>query len=256
MPRPRRRVGTIDGVIRPGARPPLDESPAPPVPRAAAGARARRIGVFDSGIGGLSLANAVESVMPDADVVFVHDSPEHFPYATRTPEEIHGFVVPIFQRLVDEGCDAIVVACNTVSTTLIGRLRAEFSTPMVAVEPMVKPAAVLSASGIVAVCATPTTLASERYAWLKRTYGRGCTFLEPDCADWSYLIEHNRMNEARIRQSIEPALDAGADVIVLGCTHYHWIEQQVAGIAAGRAHVLQPEAALMAQLQRVLDATA
>jgi glutamate racemase len=211
-----------------------------------------RIGVFDSGIGGLSFANAVEAAMPDAEVVFVHDSPEHFPYATKQPEEIYGFIVPIFEALVDRGCDAVVVACNTVSTTLIGRLRADFPVPMVAVEPMVKPAAALSETGIIAVCATPTTLASDRYAWLKRTYGRGCTFLEPDCADWSYLIEHNRMNEERIRRAVEPALDAGADVIVLGCTHYHWIEEEVIAIARGRAQVMQPETALIAQLERVL----
>ena len=123
-----------------------------------------KIGVFDSGVGGLSVARAIEKALPDLEVRFVHDTSEHFPYATKTPDEIYRFIVPIFQRLVDEGCEVVVVACNTVSTTLIKRLRGAFAVPMVACEPMVKPAATLTKSGVIAVCATPTTLASERYA--------------------------------------------------------------------------------------------
>lgn len=211
-----------------------------------------KIGVFDSGIGGKSVANAIEKALPQAEVRFVHDTPEHFPYATKQPEEIYAFVLPIFQGLVDEGCDCIVIACNTVSTTLAPRLRGAFSVPLVALEPMVKPAAALTESGVVCVCATPTTLASERYAWLKETYGQACTLVEPDCADWSALIERSQMTEARIRQAIDPALKQGADVIVLGCTHYHWIEQEIKQIVAGKAEVLQPEQAVVAQVKRVL----
>jgi glutamate racemase len=212
-----------------------------------------KIGVFDSGIGGLSVAKAIEKALPEAKVIFRHDTPDHFPYATKTPDELYGYVVPILQGLADEGCDTVVIACNTVSTTLIRRLREAFAVPLVALEPMVKPAASLTKTGVIAVCATPTTLASERYAWLKTTYGNACTFLEPDCADWSYLIEHNQMNETRIRQSIEPALEQGADVIVLGCTHYHWIEEKIKAIANGKAQVIQPETAVVAQVKRVLQ---
>ena len=212
-----------------------------------------KVGVFDSGIGGLRVAQTIEKELPDAEVLFVHDTPEHFPYATKSPDDIYGFIIPIFQELVDAQVDAIVVACNTVSTTLIRRLRAAFDVPMVALEPMVKPAASLTKSGVIAICATPTTLASERYDWLKNTYGQACTFIEPDCADWSYLIENNQMNEVRILKSIEPALDAGADVIVLGCTHYHWIEDEIRRLARGRAQVIQPETAVVRQLKRVLS---
>jgi glutamate racemase len=211
-----------------------------------------KIGVFDSGIGGLSVAKAIETGLSDAQVVFVHDTPDHFPYATKTPDEIYGYILPIFQDLADQACDVIVVACNTVSTTLITRLRGAFSLPLVAIEPMVKPAAQLTKTGVVAVCATPTTLASPRYAWLKATYGQACTFLEPDCADWSSLIEHDEMNEARIRAAIEPALAADADVIVLGCTHYHWIEDKITQLVDGKAQVLQPETAIVRQVRRVL----
>jgi glutamate racemase len=215
-----------------------------------------KIGVFDSGIGGRSVANAIELALPDAEVLFVHDTPDHFPYATKQPNEIYRFILPIFQELVDQQCDAIVVACNTVSTTLIKRLRGAFDVPMVALEPMVKPAAALTKSGVVAVCATPTTLASERYHWLKETYGQACTFIEPDCSDWSLLIERDEMNDFTIRERLEPALEQGADVIVLGCTHYHWIEEEIRELAGGKAQVLQPETAVVRQLKRVLGLSA
>ncbi|MEO6761797.1 MAG: glutamate racemase [Candidatus Saccharimonadales bacterium] len=211
-----------------------------------------KIGVFDSGIGGLSVAEAIKKALPEDEIIFVHDTPDHFPYATKSPDQIYGFVVPVLQGLIDQGCKAIVIACNTVSTTLRDRIRQRFDMPFVMLEPMVKPAAALTKNGVIAVCATPTTLASQRYAWLKATYGQACRIIEPDCADWSSLIEHNQMNEHRIRLGVEPALAAGADVIVLGCTHYHWIEKEVKAIVGDRAAVLQPETAVVAQLQRLL----
>ncbi|MBL8121585.1 glutamate racemase [Candidatus Saccharibacteria bacterium] len=211
-----------------------------------------KIGVFDSGIGGLSVARAIKKARPDIEVIFRHDMPEHFPYATKTPDEIFTFVVPVLQSLIDDGCVVIVVACNTVSTTLIGRLRQQFDIPLVAIEPMVKPAASMTKQKIIAVCATPTTLASPRYAELKELYAQGITVLEPDCEDWSRLIEQNAMTEARLRQEIEPALAAGADIVVLGCTHYHWVEEAIRQIAEGRAYVLQPEEAIINRLTQVL----
>jgi glutamate racemase len=162
--------------------------------------------------------------------------------------------VPLLERLVAEGCEVIVVACNTVTTQHIAALRERFTVPLVGIEPMVKPAAAATKSGIIAVCATPGTLASQRYAWLKETYAKGVTVLEPDCREWAYMIEHNQVNETRLREQIDAVCEAGADVIVLGCTHYHWIEELVQRLAAGRAVVIQPERAVVAQLKRVLDA--
>lgn len=211
-----------------------------------------KIGVFDSGIGGLSVAKAIEAALSGATVVFEHDTPDHFPYATKSPDQIYDYVIPVLQSLIDKGCEVIVVACNTVSTTLIGRLRQRFPVPLVAIEPMVKPAAQLSRTKVITVCATPTTLASKRYKELKDTYAQGTTVLEPDCADWSALIERNAMNEQRLKRSLEPALAANADVIVLGCTHYHWIEEEIKTLAGAKVTVLQPELAVIEQLQRVI----
>lgn len=211
-----------------------------------------KIGVFDSGVGGLSMANAVRAALPDAEVVLRQDK-EHVPYGLRQPSELLGLVSPIFQSLVDEGCQVIVVACNTVTTTLIKDLRERFSSvPLIAVEPMVKPAAAATKTGVIAVCATPTTLASPRYAELKQEFAEGITVLEPDCGDWPAMIEHQKIDEQKIAERINEVLAQNADVIVLACTHYHWIEDEIRELAGSRAQVLQPEQAIIGQLTRVL----
>lgn len=210
-----------------------------------------KIGVFDSGVGGMSVANAIQAALPEHEVLLREDR-EHVPYGTRQPEEILGFITPIFQSMVDEGCQVIVIACNTVSTTLVNKLRVMFSVPFVAMEPMVKPAAEQTTSGVIAVCATPATLKSERYHWLKDNYAANCTVLEPDCSDWAAMIEQNEVDIAAIATRISEVLEQKADVIVLGCTHYHWIEEEIRDLCEGRAIVLQPEQPVIKQLERVL----
>lgn len=211
-----------------------------------------KIGVFDSGIGGLSVAQAIERSVPDCNVIFRNDH-EHMPYGKRSPKQLLKLVIPIFKELEAEGCDVIVVACNTVTTTLISTLRQQFSIPLVGIEPMVKPACLNTKSKVVAVCATPTTLKSPRYKELKKLYGSGVKILEPDCSDWSYMIEHNQVDDQKIRERITDVLNKKADVIVLACTHYHWIEDKIKAMARSQAKVIQPEQAVIKQLKRVLD---
>lgn len=210
-----------------------------------------KIGVFDSGIGGLSVAQAIEKALPEYEVIFVNDT-EHMPYGTKKPAELLGLVEPILRELAQQGCEVIVVACNTVSATIINDLRQRLTVPLIAVEPMVKPAAEQTKTGVIAVCATPATLASERYGWLKETYAKELRVVEPDCSDWAYMIEHKAVEEDKIRARIEEALAQKADVIVLGCTHYHWIEELIKRMAQSRAVVIQPEPAIVRQLTRVL----
>jgi len=211
-----------------------------------------KIGVFDSGIGGLSVARALEAALPDDEIVCVDDR-KHLPYGTKAPEELLGYVVPILEDLVQQGCELIVIACNTVTTTLISELRAKVSVPLVGIEPMVKPAAERTKTGVIAVCATPTTLASQRYAELKETFAKDVEVLEPDCSEWSAMIENNMVNHHKIAETIDTVCEKKADVIVLGCTHYHWIEETIRQIADGRAEVIQPEAAIVEQVKRLLS---
>jgi len=211
-----------------------------------------KIGVFDSGVGGLSVVKAIQKQLPELEVVYKDDK-AHVPYGTRSTEEIYSFVKPIFQEFIDESCRVIVVACNTVTTNLIGRLRDDFAIPMVGMEPMVKPAAENTKTGIIAVCATPRTLASDRYNWLKHEYAKNIEVLEPDCSDWAKMIENNSIDCDKVAETINKAIAAGADQIVLGCTHYHWIEQIIKDIARGKAEVIQPEKPTIEQLKRVVE---
>jgi glutamate racemase len=210
-----------------------------------------KIGVFDSGVGGQSVASAIKTALPELEVELKEDR-EHLPYGNKTPDQLLSFTIPIFQGLIDDGCQVIVVACNTVTTNIINKLREHFTVPLVAIEPMVKPAAELTKTNVIAVCATPATLASERYNWLKDNYAQNVKVVEPDCSDWTMMIEDQAINRDQIASRINQALEQQADVIVLGCTHYHWIENEIKAVAKGRAKVLQPEPAIIKQLQQVL----
>lgn len=211
-----------------------------------------KIGVFDSGVGGESVANAIRESLPQHEVLYRQDK-ENVPYGTKSPTELHSLVLPILLDMVSTGCDVIVVACNSVTTTIIEDLRKEITIPLIGIEPMVKTASELSRSRIAAVCATPTTLGSPRYKYLKETYAKDMQILEPDCSDWAEMIEGNTLEHDKIRDIVESSIAKGADVIVMGCTHYHWIEEDVVRIADGRATVVQPEQPVIAQLNRVLE---
>jgi glutamate racemase len=125
--------------------------------------------------------------------------------------------------------------------------------PMVGMEPMVKPAALATKTGVIAVCATPRTLSSQRYQWLKNEYAKGVKVLEPDCSQWALMIENKLIDRDKVAVTIRGVIAVGADQIVLGCTHYHWIEEIIRDIAAGKAEVIQPEAPVIKQLKRVLE---
>lgn len=210
-----------------------------------------KIGVFDSGIGGHAVAEAIKASLPELEVIVREDS-ENVPYGLKQPSEIFELITPIFQSMIDDGCQVIVIACNTVTTTLVKQLREKFEIPFVAIEPMVKPAAELTNTKVIAVCATPATLGSERYNWLKDEFAKGVTVLEPDCSDWASMIQAKQINQQKIADRIDEVLDKKADVIVLACTHYHWIEDEINQLAKGRAKVLQPTDATIRQLKRVL----
>lgn len=210
-----------------------------------------KIGVFDSGVGGESVAEAIRHALPDAKILTKSDR-EHLPYGDKTPDQLLGFVTPILNDLAAQGCDIIVIACNTVTVTIINQLRERLSIPLIGIEPMVKPAAESTKTGVIAVCATPVTLASKRYAELKKQYASSVLVLEPDCSKWARMIENNELNQQLVEHQVDAMCEAGADVIVLGCTHYHWIEGIIKNAAANRALVMQPEAAIIRQLKKVL----
>jgi len=211
-----------------------------------------KIGVFDSGVGAVPVIQAIQKELPDLEIIYKDDH-EHLPYGSRGIEEIHGFVRPIFQEFLDEGCQVIVIACNTVTTNLIKQLREEFPVPMVGMEPAIKQAAAATKTRKVAVFATRRTLSSQRYAQLKAEYAQGVEILEPDCSDWALMVENSQLNRDKIAKTVERICEKGVDQIVLGCTHYHWIEYLIDSAAAGRAEVIQPTKPVVNRLKQVLE---
>lgn len=211
-----------------------------------------KIGVFDSGIGGKSVANRLELDYPEMQVIYVSDH-VHVPYGNRSSDDIIQLTNSAIQPLLAAGCDIIVLACNTATAAAIEFLRRTYpETPFIGLEPMVKPAVTLTESGIIALCATPSTLGSDRYNTLKRKYATNVSILEPDCKDWAYMIEHGTVEDKQIVDVITDVCNQGADVIVLACTHYHWIKQRILEIANDRAVVIDPSDAISRRVHDIL----
>lgn len=214
---------------------------------------AMRIGVFDSGIGGEAVAQALAREFPGADIMTVSDR-EHMPYGNKSSEEVIRLTEAAIAPLLESGCDAVILACNTATAAAIEHLRAAHPTqPFIGLEPMLKPAAALTKSGTIAVLATPTTLASERYSAAKAEFTGGVKVVEPDCSDWAELIENNDLNREEIDSIVNDCLEADADVIVLGCTHYHWIKHEIIETAGLKATVLEPSEAIARRLRELLQ---
>ncbi len=212
-----------------------------------------KLGVFDSGIGGRAVAASLRLSFPEAELMIVDDH-ENVPYGSKTPQQILRLTDAAIQPLLTAQCDIIILACNSASAAAIEQLRLRYPTQaFIGLEPMVKPAAALTKSGTIAVCATPATLASERYHRLVKKYGQGIRILEPDCSQWATMIENNQINRAQIERTINGCCEQGADVIVLACTHYHWIKDLITEVADGRAAVIEPSEAIGRRVRQILD---
>lgn len=210
-----------------------------------------KIGVFDSGIGGQAVARELQKAFPAASISVVDDK-AHVPYGSRPVSEIIRLTDTAIQPLLQTS-DVIVLACNTATAAAIETLRQRYPhTPFVGLEPMIKPAAAMTKTGVVAICATPATLQSERYQNLKSRYAQDIIVLEPDCSNWAHMIEHDHIDEQIIKTAIGDACNQGADVIALACTHYLWIQQRIETYAAGRATVIKPASAIARQVARVV----
>lgn len=212
-----------------------------------------KLGIFDSGIGGEAVAAALQLTFPQAIIHTVNDH-AHVPYGGRGPSEVIQLTNVAIQPLLAEHNDIIVLACNTATALAIEWLRSTYpQQKFIGIEPMVKTAANLTKSGIIAVCATPATLKSDRYAQLIKKYGTNLKIIEPDCSNWAYWIENDQLNQAAVQQIIDNVCLEGADVIVLGCTHYHWIKELIIKLAASRAQVIEPSEAIGRRVKQLLQ---
>lgn len=217
------------------------------------------IGVFDSGLGGLSVLAAIAHELPKADLIYLADT-AHVPWGGKPDGFITGRVLAIGQHLAAQGCELIVVACNTATTTAIQTLRDELGKksphiPVVGVEPGVKPAASGSRSGRIAVLATETTAQSKRLAHLVATHAGHVSVDIVPCPGWATHVETLQPDtpafRAEIEAKIKPLLAAGVDRIVLGCTHYAFLAPLIEPLLEGRAQLIDVAAAVARQVLRL-----
>lgn len=211
------------------------------------------IGILDSGLGGLSVFNEVRKLLPGEDIIYLGDS-AWCPYGPRHPEEIQRRVFSITDHLLEQHCKIIVIACNSATIAAVEALRATYPIPFVGMEPAVKPAAAITKSGTVGILATEASLAGEKFHRLVHDHADGIKVITRPCPNFVTLVERGELHGERARRIVEeettPLIDAGADTLVLGCTHYPFLRpiiQEVAGphiqiLDTGRAvarHVLQ-----------------
>jgi glutamate racemase len=216
------------------------------------------IGVFDSGVGGLSVLRALRQHLPAERTIYVGDQ-SHVPYGARPLAEVRSFSEGIARFFLAKGAKLIVVACNTASAAALGHLRELFpSTPFVGMEPAVKPAAEATVSGVVGVLATPATFQGELYASVVERFAEGVEVLRSTCPGLVERIEQGEVSGARTRNILEQALlpmtERGADAVVLACTHFPFVIPLIAEIVGPAVRVIDPAPAVARQTKRVLEA--
>ncbi|ABB09119.1 glutamate racemase [Burkholderia sp. Ac-20384] len=214
------------------------------------------IGIFDSGLGGLSVLRAVRAQLPDESFIYVADS-HHAPYGPRDEAFITERTLAIGEWLAREGAKALVIACNTATARAIAATREHLSMPLVGVEPGIKPAAAVSASGVAGVLATQSTLNSPRFQALLDRYGAGRRFICQPGHGLVEAIERGDTNSPALRalldSYLQPMLDDGADTLVLGCTHYPFFTETIRDLVGDRLTLVDTSDAIARQLVRVLD---
>ncbi len=218
----------------------------------------RPIGIFDSGIGGLSVLRAIRQLMPDEPLLYLADQ-AHVPYGPRSMDEVRYFSEAITRYLLDQGARLIVVACNAASAAALKYLRSVFpEVPFVGMEPAVKPAVEHTRSGVVGVLATPATFQGELYASVVERFAQGVRLLQDTCPGLVNQIERGALESTETRQILEkalgPMLAQGIDTVVLGCTHYPFVIPLIQQISGPGVRVIDPAPAVALQAQRLLVA--
>lgn len=215
----------------------------------------RPIGVFDSGVGGISVLKHIHALLPHEQLLYVADS-KYAPYGNKTPAEITARCFAIADYLIAKEAKALVVACNTATAAAIEAMRAKYKLPIFGMEPAVKPAAEASKNGIIGVLATVGTLKSAQFAALLESYGRNVKVVTQACVGLVECIERGELNTANtkalIRQYCAPLLAEGADTIVLGCTHYPFVRETIHDMAGKEITLIDTGAAVANQLKRRL----
>lgn len=221
----------------------------------------RPVGFFDSGVGGTSILQAFRRLCPEEKTLYLADT-ANCPYGNRPPAEVIRLSEAMVQKLLARDCKMIVVACNTATAAAIDYLRGAYpEIPFIGVEPAVKPAALHSRTGVVAVLATAGTFGGRLYNETKARFAKDVRVLAVVADEFVALVEsiargEGSLGDARSRSIVEskirPLVDAGADHIVLGCTHFPHLKRLIAAVAGPSVAIVDPSEAVAAQARRVL----
>lgn len=211
----------------------------------------RAIGVFDSGVGGLSVLRHIRQVLPNERLIYVADS-GHVPYGDKPAPYIEQRSLALTRFLIEQGADAIVIACNTATAAAAATLRSQFNIPIVGMEPAVKPAVAATKSGVIGVLATVGTLASARFAALLERYAGEAEIITQGCPGLVEQVERGKLSGAKTRELIAryttPLLARGADTLILGCTHYPFLVPLITEVVGPDIVLVDTGAAVARQL--------
>lgn len=214
------------------------------------------IGVFDSGVGGLSVLKHIRQALPHEHLAYVADS-FYAPYGNKTPEFIIERALRIADFLIQANAKALVVACNTATAAAVATLRQRYTLPIIGMEPAVKPAAAATKTGVVGVLATVGTLKSAQFAALLEHYGQHIQVVTQACNGLVECVENGELytNNTRqlVRQYVRPLLDANADTIVLGCTHYPFVRALIEEEVGSGVTIIDTGSAVARHLVHRLD---
>jgi glutamate racemase len=214
------------------------------------------IGLFDSGLGGLSVAREVRTLLPDHDLLYLADT-AHCPYGPQPVEAVRARSLACARWMVAQGAGVIVVACNTATSAAVETLRAALATPVVGMEPGVKPAVAATTTGRVAVLATSGTLHGERFARLVERFAGGVEVATVACPEMVRLVERGDMASAHAQSVVAgyvaPLAAEGVDTFVLACTHFPPLRPLIAA-AAPAATIIDTGPAVAVQTRRIAEA--
>ncbi|KGJ93368.1 glutamate racemase [Thalassotalea sp. ND16A] len=214
------------------------------------------IGIFDSGVGGLSICHAIRRALPEENLVYFADI-GFSPYGVKSKDIINERSEYIVSFLINQGCKAVVVACNTATVNTISNLRAKFSIPIIGVEPGIKPAALQSKTGIISVLATEQTLESDSFQRLMAKYSKAVKINAIACPKFVTLVENlEHYSEQAVdvaEQYIRPLLTEGSDQIILGCTHFSFLRTIIDQVVGQEANVIDTAAPVAMEVNRRLD---
>ena len=216
------------------------------------------IGVFDSGVGGISVLKHIHTLLPNEDLIYVADS-KFAPYGNKTPEFIQERAVWIADFLIGKGAKALVVACNTATAAAVDLLRQKYHLPIIGMEPAVKPAAAASKTGVIGVLATSGTLKSAQFAALLEHYGQQVEVVTQACHGLVECVERGELDSTvtqdLLASYVQPLIAAGADTIVLGCTHYPFVRPLIENLVGDAVVLIDTGAAVAKELKRRLEDT-